>query len=291
MSPSILVVRFEDPVTANCSVSTMAFSGLGWEVSLAPPEITMDHFLVWSVDSMTEWSIKPTCYALSEQGGQCHIHLPLIVYKPPDSVSISFVNHSGPIFEGHQYTLQCKVEDVAPVENLTVTFYKGQTTLGQLQSKNNTEKTPVNETFTLEIVPSKEDNGVQYWCEARLELGPEGPQLPPVVKSQNITATVLFGPQLVCPTKLRVREGERLSCEVRGNPQPLVTWFRDGQVVALPTHPNKWHAGKYTISANGHLGQKNFTVEVEVLTGSGTTKSCNRHFLLAILLIQIINWL
>ncbi|XP_070776890.1 vascular cell adhesion protein 1-like [Enoplosus armatus] len=270
----------------------MGFFPLGWEVTLAAPEATMNRFLVWSVDSMTEWSIKAMCYALSDQGGQCHINLPLIVYKPPDNVSISFINHTGPMFEGHQYTLQCTVQDVAPVENLIVTFYRGQTALGQLQSNNNnTEKTPVTEIFTLNITPSKEDDGVQYWCEAKLELGPEGPRQPPAVMSQNLTATVLFGPQLVCPTKLKVREGESLSCEVRGNPQPLVTWYRDGQVIALPTHSSRKNAGKYTVLAKGLLGQKNFTIEVEILDGSGTANSCNRHFLLAVLLIQMINWL
>ncbi|XP_059189356.1 intercellular adhesion molecule 1-like [Centropristis striata] len=237
---------------------------------------------------MTEWSISPTCFAVLEQGGQCYIHLPVIVYKPPDSVSISFVNHTGPMFEGREYTLQCSVLDVAPVGDLTVTFYKGQTALGQQQANNNTEKKPVTEIFTLNITPRKEDDGAQFWCEAKLELGTEGPQPPPLVMSQKLSAAVLFGPQLMCPTKLQVKEGESLSCEVRGNPKPSVTWSREGQVVDLPTHSSREHAGKYTICAIGLLGQKNFTVEVEVLTGSGTTNSCNRLFLLAFLLI---NWL
>lgn len=77
------------------------------------------------------------------------------------------------------------------------------------------------------------------------------------------------GPQLECPTKLQVREGETLSCEVRGNPKPMVTWYRDGQAVALPARSSRKHAGKYTVLAVGHQVQKNFTVEVEVIAYNG----------------------
>ncbi|XP_051241509.1 intercellular adhesion molecule 4-like [Dicentrarchus labrax] len=290
ISPSTLVVRFGDPFTANCSAQSINYGGLGWEISLETSGLSQDNFVILTVDNMTKWSITATCYALTNEGGSCDIKLPLIVYKPPDNVSISLINHTGPMYEGRQYTLQCTVQGVAPVGNLIVTFYRGQTILGQLQSNNTTEKEPVTEIFTLNITPSKEDNGIQYWCEAKLELGPEGPQPPPVLMSQKLITVVLFGPHLVCPTKLLVREGQSLSCEVRGNPQPEVLWFRDGQAVALPTHSSRKDAGKYTAVTKGHLGLKNFTVDVEVLAGSGTANSCNRH-LLAFLLIYLISWL
>lgn len=289
MSPSSLVVRYGDPATANCSVLRNGFQYLGWEVPLGATEGIHNHFLVWSVDSMTEWSIAPMCYALSDQGDQCVIKLPLTVFKPPDNVSITAVNHKGPMLEGGQYTLQCAVQDVAPVEKLTVTFYRGQTTLDQIQP-NNTKPKPVTETFTVNITPSKDDNGAEYWCEATLDLGPEGPRDPPVIKSQKLTATVLFGPQVVCPTKLQVREGESLGCEVTGNPEPSVTWFKDGHVFAPPQHSSRKHAGYYTVSAKG-LTEKNFTLEVEILPDSGITNTCNRLFLLASLFVQIFFWL
>ncbi|KAM9315153.1 intercellular adhesion molecule 1-like [Pholidichthys leucotaenia] len=283
LSPSTLVVRFGDPLKANCSVQGMGFFGLGWNVPLEAPEFTMDHFLIWSVERMTNWSSKPVCFALSEIGGKCDIALSLIVYQSPNTVLITLVNHTGPMVEGNPYILQCTVQDVAPVESLTVTFYRGQRVLGQLQSNTSTEKTPVTESFTIEIIAKGEDNGNQYWCEARLELGPEGPQEPPLVKSQKLTAWVYFGPQLLCPAKLQVREGEPLECEVKGNPKPSFTWFRDGQVVSLPPQVSREYTGKYRIQAEG-LVQRNFTVELVVLPNSGTVSSYSWHFLSAVLL-------
>lgn len=106
-------------------------------------------------------------------------------------MSIGVENHTGPMTEGRTYALQCVVLDVAPVQNLIVTFYRGQTPLGQLQANDSAEKQPATRIFTLNISPSREDDGFQYWCEARLELGAAGPEPPLVVTSQNYTASVL----------------------------------------------------------------------------------------------------
>lgn len=287
VSPPVLVVRFGDPVSVNCSVPGKGFPVLGWEVPLGAPPPTMAQYLLWHVDRMTEWSIKPTCYALSELGGKCDIDLSVTVYKPPDRVSVAVANHSGPMLEGARYTLQCTVQDVAPLDKLAVTFYRGQDTLAQLRSNSTAIKTPVTEVFRVDIRPGRQDDGADYWCEARLELGPEGP---PVVTSQTLSTAVLFGPQLGCPAKLRVREGESLQCEVAGNPRPVVTWYRDGQAVALPARSDRMHAGKYIIWTQGLLGQKNFTVEVEVLENGGTPTICSQRLIAAVLL-QTIFWL
>ncbi|RVE75884.1 hypothetical protein OJAV_G00003410 [Oryzias javanicus] len=124
ISPSSLVVRFGDPVKANCSKQKAGFPILGWAVPV------VEH---------------------------CHMALSLTVYQPPTAVSITFVNHTGPLLEGGSYSLQCTVQDVAPLEKVV-------------------------------------DNGTEYWCEARLDLGPEGPQQPLVVTSQKLTLLVLSHP-------------------------------------------------------------------------------------------------
>uniref|UniRef100_A0A8C7XV59 Ig-like domain-containing protein n=1 Tax=Oryzias sinensis TaxID=183150 RepID=A0A8C7XV59_9TELE len=154
------------------------------------PESTLGEFLVWRVDRLTEWSIKAMCYAVSDVEGKCDKALSLTVYQPPTAVSITYVNHTGPLFESSHYSLQCTVQDVAPLEKVILTFYKGLTMLSQIKFNHTRQKTPVNESITQSIVPRKEDNGTQYWCEAKLELGPEGPQQPLVVASQKLTLLV-----------------------------------------------------------------------------------------------------
>ncbi|PWA32551.1 hypothetical protein CCH79_00015047, partial [Gambusia affinis] len=89
---------------------------------------------------------------------------------PPESVSIS-LNPSGPPTEVSEVTLQCFVLNVASAENFAVTFYRGQMPLGHVKASNHR-----NEPVT------------QFWCEAKLDLGVEGPQPPLVGKSDNHSA-------------------------------------------------------------------------------------------------------
>ncbi len=109
--------------------------------------------------------------------------------ETPDSVSISSVYHSGPMTEGEQYELQCDVHDVAPVQDLTVKWYKEQTQLNQT-TFNNTIKTPVDETVRLLIRPDRADDGAQYRCEAELDLGAEGLQPHPTNSSNTLNLDV-----------------------------------------------------------------------------------------------------
>ncbi|XP_062290911.1 intercellular adhesion molecule 1-like isoform X2 [Scomber scombrus] len=192
-TPSRLVVKYGDPASATCLVCqhncTNDAFGLEHAVGYTEENGTT---ISWKVDSLTEWETYPQCYYTDDDDNQCVTSLPITVYQPPKNVHLSFLNHFGPMFAGHQYTLQCTVQEVAPISNLNVTFYRGQTELQRRQSSSTTME-PVNETFTLDINPSKDDGGL-YWCEAELELGAEGPQPPPVVMSQKIPATVYSSP-------------------------------------------------------------------------------------------------
>ncbi|XP_042280816.1 immunoglobulin superfamily member 10-like isoform X7 [Thunnus maccoyii] len=291
-TPSRLVVKFGDPTSATCLACqhTCPNELFGLEKSVGAATIN-GTTISWDVDSVTEWDTSLMCYYTDNNDNQCCSTLPVTVYQPPKNVSFSFLNHSGPMTAGHPYTLQCHVQEVAPVGNLNVIFYRGQTELGRLQS-NNTEKTPVTETFTLDITPRREDDGVEYWCEAKLDLGPEGPQTPPVVESGKLTATVYYEPQLKGsshPDLINVTEGDRLqlNCSAVGNPSPSYNWtlpsasgspFSD-DILTIESVTLE-HKGQYICSVHNNIGTVTVKFNVDV-------KENYRNIILAVVLSVI----
>uniref|UniRef100_A0A667W8C3 Ig-like domain-containing protein n=1 Tax=Myripristis murdjan TaxID=586833 RepID=A0A667W8C3_9TELE len=273
--PSRLVVRRDDPADATCLCkSPCDGESSHLEVSLGQTfKQENGTKLLWKVDKMTRWETSPICFYDHEDLKQCCSRLAVTVYQPPDLVSINYLNHTGPLTEGHVYTLQCTVENVAPVGSLSVMFYRGQEALGPSQSRNNSEKKPVTEIFTLNIKPTGEDQEGHYWCEAKLELGPEGPQIPPVEKSQNLTATVHCEShnETNTPQTFETSYNLELNCTAVGNPSPSYAW------TLPPANPLLFNAsiltinsiafedeGKYTCFASNKLGNLTVVFDVDV---------------------------
>ncbi|KAJ0051139.1 hypothetical protein NL108_014604 [Boleophthalmus pectinirostris] len=203
---------------------------------------------------------------------KCDLRVPVTVYQPPESVSVTFRNLSWPLLEspsgplvedssgpllqpleeGQVYCLQCEVGAVAPAQNMTVTFYRNFRELN-VTGSNTTDKSPVTESFCLDYRVSREDHGATFWCEARLELGPQGPQPPPVVRSHNITAVV---------------------------------HFTEEQVEAPPTRSSREHAGRNTVSAQSQQGQRQHP-EVHRPKGAGHASGSSAAVLLALLILHM----
>ncbi|XP_064170251.1 intercellular adhesion molecule 5 isoform X7 [Anguilla rostrata] len=273
IQPSTVVVRYGDPVSVNCTVPG-DHEGIGWEASEGSVDMVSDsQFVTWSLETLTDWEIRPKCYANFQTGPgfvfQCDTKLNITVYKLSDSVYISAVNHTGPMLEGEQYQLQCEVQNIAPVQYLTVKWYKGETLENQT-SYNALTKTPVTVSSTLLIKPTSADDGAQYSCVAELELGPEEPQPPPSTKSDPLNITVHYKPRITeCPDRMMLREGKSLdtlvSCRAEGNPSPMVTWYRDQSEFNSSTQLTKRQGGQYTLIAKNTYGTANHTLEIEVL--------------------------
>uniref|UniRef100_A0A672RP08 Ig-like domain-containing protein n=1 Tax=Sinocyclocheilus grahami TaxID=75366 RepID=A0A672RP08_SINGR len=253
--PRRAVVRYGDDVSADCKTS-VPHKGMGWEASEGAVPMTRDSLITWRVSNLIEWDIQPFCFINHEE--QCQVELPVTIYKTPDSVSISIVDHSGPMIEGKQYELQCDVHDVAPVQDLTVKWYKGQTLLNQT-TFTDASKTPVNETTRLLIRPDRADDGAQYRCEAVLELGAEGPQPPPKETSDPLNITVYYS-------------NITLECTSTGNPEPEMWWSLKNKNISTGRRhitlnierATSSNAGVYTCSATNTFGRKDKSFVVEI---------------------------
>ncbi|XP_053349183.1 cell adhesion molecule 4-like isoform X2 [Clarias gariepinus] len=271
--PGKLVVEFGASVSANCSTNT-THHGMGWEASQGAVDLQENvQSVIWRVDHLTHWDIQPICFII-KAWEQRLMALPVTVYKRPDQVSISTVDHTEPMIEGRQYKLLCDVQNVAPVHLLTVNWYKGHHFVKR-ESVSGENKFPVNVNVTLQISLSKDDDGVQYRCEAGLNLGPEGPQRPPIVTSDPLNITVHYDPEIEAGKATEVvMEGEAVSliCTAGGNPEPEVTWSFHSQTKATGRRKTTftiWNTtladdGVYTCTATNELGSDTRTVSVQV---------------------------
>ncbi|KAK1785530.1 hypothetical protein P4O66_018890 [Electrophorus voltai] len=282
LQPPAVVVEYGTSVSVNCSTSKPHF-GMAWEASQGAVDPQKGvQLITWNVPRLEEWDIKPLCYVnIKNQERPDKRHLPVIVYKTPDSVSISIVGHTGPVTEGTQYELQCDVQNVAPVHRLTVKWYKGQTLLTDTFF-NDPTKTPVNQSATLQISPSRADDAADYWCEAELRLGPAAPQPPPTMKSNPLNITVHYKPVInkgKLPATVPVFWGypEVLVCEAEGHPSPVISWTSTraeggNLTITVATIEND---GVYNCTATNSAGTD--IVSVKVVMKDGPEISCRKH--------------
>ncbi|KAK2836256.1 hypothetical protein Q7C36_014125 [Tachysurus vachellii] len=266
IQPAKLVVEFGASATANCS-TTVTHNGMGWEAVTGAVDKTKGvQFLIWRVESLKYWETQPICYINAHE--QCESKLPVTLYKRPEKVSISTVDHTGPMIEGKQYKLDCDVQNVAPVNLLTVNWYKGQP--GQLvksvQFNNTSSKTPVNRSTELSISTSKEDDGVQYRCEAKLELGPEGPQPPPIKTSDPLNIIVHYKPIITCSdwSALFNTPLSSYPYNVMGKPSPNITCYRDQSPVSSDMRLSKSDTGQYRFTASNEVGSSSCDTKITV---------------------------
>uniref|UniRef100_W5MKK8 Ig-like domain-containing protein n=1 Tax=Lepisosteus oculatus TaxID=7918 RepID=W5MKK8_LEPOC len=262
--PSRLVVRYGDPVRAECT-ATQPLRGMGWEATAGPTGMQIvSQVVTWNVSSLTDWTSEPKCFGnFYQTPKQCEKKLTIVLYKLPDSVSL---NQTVQMVEGRQYQLQCEVQNIAPVQYLTVNWYRGKTLIHSRTFSHNTTRTPVNVSATLLFTPDRADNGQQFTCEAELNLGPEGPQPPPAKRGKPVMITVLYKPVFTStgPTAVQVPPGTRifLNSSADGNPPPTFEWKyssasrvqvttnRDTSVAAVTVN-SEADAGAYTcIAAN-----------------------------------------
>lgn len=139
----------------------------------------------------------------------------------PGNVTITLMNRTEVESDGTPYELRCDVYDIAPVQHLTIRWFRQNITVNESRFLE-TEIRPRNVSASLLIYPTDDDNGVQYRCEAGLDLGPHSSPnvssdpLYIVMKSKFVTLVYLSPSTIYC-TAGKYRDSEHLAlCSHRG---------------------------------------------------------------------------
>ncbi|KAG5278349.1 hypothetical protein AALO_G00097990 [Alosa alosa] len=173
IDPPALVVKYGSPATATCRTEYNT-TRMSWEATMGASSKENTQQLVWSVDSVTDWSLKDGILWLAiYEYEPCTTHLPITIYKIPENVDL-VIHNAGPLVEEHTYWLECEVKSVAPVNNLTVIWFRGDSKLEQSDFTQFNIEGDGDQNVTvranLSIIASREDNRASYSCAAQLDL-------------------------------------------------------------------------------------------------------------------------
>ncbi|KAF7666017.1 hypothetical protein LDENG_00122330 [Lucifuga dentata] len=286
LMPAKIVVRYGDPASANCSTSSTNYVGMGWEASLGSTGILNTTSVTWKVEKLEDWTMEPKCYITlnndddDDDDHQCKKILKIILYKTPDIVSASLLDHVGPLVEGAKYQLECNIINVAPIQNLKVKWYKDNEIIEtRFFNDHHSRVSPGNESSSLGIIPRRDDNNAKFRCEAQLDFGPDGPQLVSTKTSEPYIADVHYMPLIDCPSNYSGVEHrftmDMVPCRADGKPTPTVNWYYQEKQINALMLLSRTHLGKYIFEAVNTLGRVNTSVDITVEYGPSI--NCHDH--------------
>uniref|UniRef100_A0A3B3ZA97 Ig-like domain-containing protein n=1 Tax=Periophthalmus magnuspinnatus TaxID=409849 RepID=A0A3B3ZA97_9GOBI len=262
--PSRVVVGFGEAVSVSCE-ATRPVRVLGWE-SASRNSLCSGKWTALLTGLRNPFVME--CFTL-HQGNVRRNSTLYCTVKIPDSVSIRPVDHTGPMVEAKKYQLLCEVQNIAPVQYLTLKWYRGDAMVHNHSFSDLTSSSPVQVSSILEIFPSRAENGASYRCVAELELGPEGPQQPPSVTSDSLNVSVQceslhFGSYFLISGAEIV-----LNCTALGHPSPVYSWQSPSPMQLTGDEAilisSTLVPGAYICTASNSLGKKtkNFTVKAK----------------------------
>lgn len=226
MTPSSIIVQHGDGFAVDCNSTTDQREVMGWESDYKGTGGKEVNHLKLNIEIVDAWEIMSKCFITLMNGSQCSEFLPITVYKVPDAVSILSINSKEPFEENQEYKLTCEVQNVAPVKNVVVTWYKDNIKISEKRLSSESTPEPQTMTSLYELRATKFDNGGKIMCEATFDFGPKVPSLQPV-QSSLLDLHVLYEPffeesktEFVVPANGKIT----LDCTAQGNPTPQYRW-------------------------------------------------------------------
>ncbi|KAF3700033.1 Vascular cell adhesion protein 1 [Channa argus] len=264
LDPPMVVEQFGREYMVNCTSKTNDHEGMYWYDETGNSDLENErNFLAKSV-SLSNWNVTATCKIKLKSSLECSRDVEITVYKNPDVVTLHPINPENTMVEGKQYELLCDIASVAPVRNLSVTWYKDEQIV-KTSYFTNTTKIPLNVSSILPVTMSRGKNEVKFRCEAQLDFKDQSP-----VSSDIIKVFMHYAPEFNNKTSdvLNVQEGANvtLNCEADGNPAPVYYWNSGEGMATYNLTIAKVHADvTYNCTAANSLGIITKEIHVNVM--------------------------
>ncbi|KAF5888558.1 vascular cell adhesion protein 1-like [Clarias magur] len=291
LTPPSLLVKYGDLVQVNCSIQRKPKKPylVGWESKTSQPITETETSLMWNVESLTNWEepVGLRCYYTETDMNQRECYVNLTIYKPPDSITLSSV--SAEWTEGTETELRCEIVNVGPGHKLSVNWSRADPKQNNTLTVFSTTSFPdlvnnissVTRTVKLNVTARHEDDGLQYQCEAVLNLDQYGLK---VYKSQPVSITVHYKPVIrQASYQVHVYTGQSLTinCSADGNPSPVYNWISPNNIISSPNSSiitissvSTEHQGQYTCNATNSAGEATMNdVLTAHLHGSGNPEA------------------
>ncbi|XP_077777589.1 intercellular adhesion molecule 2-like [Podarcis muralis] len=182
------VVEFGGSIVLNCSASC---KNIALETSLNNvPAGEGPTWRAFSLTNVSSWEPKPQCYATCQSN--TFQEAAITVYRAPERVVLDPLPE---VEVGKEYNVTCRVFDVAPIRNLTVTLYQGEKRLYVETFEDHRNPEAGNVVVTSNSITAQQNgHGEEVTCRAVLDLRPEGPFLE---KASNNQSRVAYPPEQV----------------------------------------------------------------------------------------------
>ncbi|XP_054890954.1 intercellular adhesion molecule 5 isoform X2 [Poeciliopsis prolifica] len=165
------------------------------------------------------------------------------------------------------YELHCDVFDVAPAQNISVTWYRNNKTF---KSFMDLIEEPQKKSYILGVNISREEKFAEFRCEVQLKLEELKPQHPVISTTHQLSAR--YAPELRTNFSkiITVAMGGNatLLCDVEGNPPPVYQWTIDEQPMLETTNrldiTQVNSSSNYRCTATNILGNTTMNIFVDM---------------------------
>ncbi|XP_076000163.1 intercellular adhesion molecule 5 isoform X1 [Genypterus blacodes] len=253
LEPPGLIGEYGRTYSVFCNSTFLNPVSMYWSDGGGPADLSTNVTSISKNVSLSEWNVQLHCKMRLNDSNCSTMQVPITVYQNPENVLLDFPTS---LEEGTQYELRCDIINVTPLQNLKVQWYKDDQPIMDVSFKN-TSKTPQNASAPLSMKISREDDGAQMRCEAKLDFGPLGPKTP-AFSSSTLNISVSNASRILlgnAPTEMPTAAPtvSEAGCPLTLTADKIVVRYGDPASVTCST-PLTDHVGMGWEAALGSIG-------------------------------------